>query len=430
MKITWFAGIILLEQICAVALFAIHYEKRKLFWLRAAIAFLVNFWIVVLMPTQQAAPSWYKFLSFLLYFILLVLSVFFAFQISLTQATFACIAGYASQHFVNNLIQLIGVFVPLSSIIPNTVLRQSFELLVFYLPCYVAIYFLYARHMKNPEYEKPYALRMKIISAVILPVCIGISRFAKDHARDDMTIIAESLYAMVCCNFALVIQFSLLRESKMVREDAIIRQLWHDERRQYEQQKSDMELINIKCHDIRHKIAEFSSKLTEEEINSLKQTISIYDSAVKTGNKTLDVILTKKSLLCKKEEIKLTCMGDGASLDFLSESELYSLLENALDNAIEAVRKLPKEKRQISLLIRSIGDVVTVGTTNYYDSHLIFTDGLPLTTSENEAGYHGFGMLSMRRIADRYGGELSVKAENGIFELNLYLVKPEKTAVL
>ena len=33
-----------------------------------------------------------------------------------------------------------------------------------------------------------------------------------------------------------------------------IRQLWEQDRRQYEAAKENIDLINIKCHDLKHKI--------------------------------------------------------------------------------------------------------------------------------------------------------------------------------
>ena len=39
--------------------------------------------------------------------------------------------------------------------------------------------------------------------------------------------------------------------------------------------------------------------------------------------------------------------------------------------------------------------------------------------------FHGYGMKSMRAIAQKYGGELTVKAEDGVFRLTIWLVSAE-----
>jgi sensor histidine kinase regulating citrate/malate metabolism len=65
-------------------------------------------------------------------------------------------------------------------------------------------------------------------------------------------------------------------------------------------------------------------------------------------NDTLDIIITEKCLLCEKENITLTCIADGEKISFISVTDLYSLLGNAIDNAIEAVLQFEdQDKRSI-----------------------------------------------------------------------------------
>ena len=54
-------------------------------------------------------------------------------------------------------------------------------------------------------------------------------------------------------------------------------------------------------------------------------------------------------------------------------------------------------------------------------------DGLPVTTKGDE-DYHGFGMLSMRAVAEQYGGGLSVAAGDGLFTLDVVLSAAQSTA--
>ena len=45
---------------------------------------------------------------------------------------------------------------------------------------------------------------------------------------------------------------------------------------------------------------------------------------------------------------------------------------------------------------------------------------MPVTTKPNKM-YHGFGMKSIRNVVEKYGGTLVIKAEGGIFRLNILL---------
>ena len=56
---------------------------------------------------------------------------------------------------------------------------------------------------------------------------------------------------------------------------------------------------------------------------------------------------------------------------------------------------------------------------NYYDAKLKFEEGLPLT--RRDKGSHGFGMKSIRYIAEKYNGTITVNAQNGIFVLQILI---------
>lgn len=61
---------------------------------------------------------------------------------------------------------------------------------------------------------------------------------------------------------------------------------------------------------------------------------------------------------------------------------------------------------------------------NPYVGAVFMRDGLPVTTKKDER-YHGFGTLSMKTVAEQYGGGLSIRAEDGIFVLDIVLSATE-----
>lgn len=120
----------------------------------------------------------------------------------------------------------------------------------------------------------------------------------------------------------------------------------------------------------------------------------------------------------------MTFLGDGAALDFLEEGEMYSIVENAFDNAIEAVSALPSDARQISATLHRSGDLVSFNVVNFFEGDLTFEHGIPKTSHVGELGFHGYGMVSMKRIAEKYQGGLSVNVEDKIFSLTVFLIRP------
>jgi len=121
-------------------------------------------------------------------------------------------------------------------------------------------------------------------------------------------------------------------------------------------------------------------------------------------------------------------MADGEALSFMSASHLYSLFNNAISNALEAVLKVrDPEKRVIGITVRRDGDGVSIDITNYFSSAVKIVDGLPVTTKEDK-NRHGFGVRSMRYIVDQYHGTLSASTEGELFSLDIRLPRPRQGA--
>ena len=111
-------------------------------------------------------------------------------------------------------------------------------------------------------------------------------------------------------------------------------------------------------------------------------------------------------------------MADGKQLDFINEQDIYSMFGNIVDNAVEAAEKLGDDEKVVGLSVKRIKNFVFVNVYNFYKGEIKFVDGLPVTTKNDEIN-HGYGMKSVKMIAEKYGGELKVTAENGIFNTDL-----------
>ena len=189
-----------------------------------------------------------------------------------------------------------------------------------------------------------------------------------------------------------------------------------------------MKLINHKCHALKCQLSELKKLVAQTGnapgntvLQEIENSVSVYDSIIETGNEILDTILTEKSLLCAANDITFTCVADGKAVGFLEAVDLFSMIGNALDNAEEAVRKLEDhDKRAISVSIFSRHGIAILQVENFYEGDLRFVDGLPVTT-KGDPNYHGFGLKSIRSTAEKYGGTVSVQAEDGLFLLRVAL---------
>lgn len=96
--------------------------------------------------------------------------------------------------------------------------------------------------------------------------------------------------------------------------------------------------------------------------------------------------------------------------------DLCSLLGNSLDNAIEAVSKIPDpEKRLIDLRITQKGNLVIYNIRNY-------TEALPKSTKQDTSCPHGYGLRSIEQIAKRYNATMNLSVKNNWFSLTVMFV--------
>lgn len=235
--------------------------------------------------------------------------------------------------------------------------------------------------------------------------------------------LAVSILALI---IIVVMELKLRTEKRRLELEAdleLIQKLWQLDKKQYEFLKDHVDIINIKCHDLRHLInaGVMGSESVQQEINSLSASVDACDSMIRTGNPVCDITLSNKSMECMKKGIDFICIVDGAALHFVDEVSLYSLLGNAIENAIQHVEQFEDpDKRLITLNISRKGSMVVINVENVLNGSLVFEDDLPRTESKDR-NFHGFGMKSMRSTAEKYGGGMAVSAENGMFRLVIVL---------
>lgn len=182
-------------------------------------------------------------------------------------------------------------------------------------------------------------------------------------------------------------------------------------------------LVNQKYHDLKHYIVLLRSQISSEEkltyLEQMEEDIRAYEAQNKTGNRVLDAILTTKSLQCQREHISLTCVAEGAALEFMHPIDISALFGNALDNAIESVKKLSNpEKQLIHVSMARQRGFLRIRIENCYEGKLSLDNNIPASTKQDKR-YHGFGLKSIQGIVSKYSGSMSIVSKDGWFELRI-----------
>ena len=423
----------LVELLAAECLFILRLQRRKYFIPRAVIALAACWAIFRFFPILSQNAFYISFMFFVL-FAATVFACKFLYKERWLVIVFCCVAGYTTQHMSYEIYNLLLTVMGANTDSPMGFYGNEFSamfsnplLLMLYLVLYACIYFgvywIFGRRINRHEgvYLKNGFVFISVVLILVVDVLLNaVVVFSIAEDENNLYMIVVGVYNILCCLFALYLQFEVLLRRQLQNTLATLRQLWNREREQYAVSKENIALINMKCHDMRHQIRSIgrASDMSSSAVAEIENLISIYDSTVKTGNEALDIILSEKSLLCSKNGITFSCIADGKQLDFMKEEDIYSLFGNIVDNAMEAVSVLPPEKRVISLHVKSADTLVSVNANNWYKNELEFDDGLPLTTKKDKE-FHGFGMKSIRYITEKYGGNMQINADGGIFNLNI-----------
>lgn len=436
------------ELLIAMHLYSFHAKKRSRYPLRIILGVVVCMAIGYAYPVADFS-AWYSSVMFLALFFICAVSLFFVYEIPVKQVFFLSVAAYTTQHFAHELYSLLANVLSLTA---NSTMgmygsapvsfdfgspRTWFSVFTYievYLLSYWVLYKLFGKKI-NREDVRISNFSIVVMSALILVVDIvmnAVAVYIPDGYSKAYTFLTYT-YNLICCMLILYIQVSMGVQRKLERELETVSLLLAQSEEQFRRSEENINLLNLKCHDLKYQIREYAGKreIEEEYIRDLENIINIYDSPVKTGNGALDLILTEKSLLCRKNEITLTCLADCSRLAFVSDADLYGLFGNIIDNAIEAVTKISeKDKRNINLIVKNVNCFVSIELDNYYAGEVTLgEDGLPVTTKENKS-YHGYGFKSIAMIIEKYGGDLKISVGKEIFSLSvLFPVKePDKTA--
>lgn len=355
----------------------------------------------------------------------LFLAVYHCFKLSPSLSLYYSIWSFISWHFMcelwlglNALFRYMGITFFMQEIVSALFIFAVGNLL---------IRLTLARWM--PEDSKERLGPRQLISAVvifsafeIISYMTGENEMVPGEGKWLIVYLAQMLLILL-----LYLQSELFKKSAMRQELAVMNMLWKKKQEQYELSRENIALINQKCHDLKHQIRAIRS-MKKEEIDSyleeMEESVKIYESIVKTGNEVLDTILTEKSLYCKERGITISCVADGSQMEFINAIDLYAILGNALDNAIEAVEKFRhEEKRQIDVMIYRQQQFLVIHIVNPVKERLVFEEDLPRTTKQDKF-YHGFGLKSIRYMVKKYDGNVNVSVEDGCFSLKILIPVP------
>ena len=349
--------------------------------------------------------------------VLCALAVGFCHKANLWAILFCTSAGYSMQFITHEIYK----FLPLFGFSPTKWEETMLLALITAVP-YFLIWYFYFRRTNHVGMYQEHKLQI-VITFVSVFVSVYLNWFFEQAAQETGSMelqVYRAVFAILTILMAFIMECGFLEEKNMQSERDELKRMIEEQREKYLQEKKNIDLVNIRCHDIRHQLWELNDSIDPEAMKKITDCIDVYDSKMETGNEAISVVLAKYGLYCAKHHIRLSCMIDGEKLRFIPAHELYSLFGNAIENAVNAVKKLDYEKRVISVTEQITGNLMNITFTNYFSGELELENGLPVNHAEN----HGYGVKSIRMIAEEYGGRVNVQTMGDLFMMNVFFPLP------
>lgn len=193
--------------------------------------------------------------------------------------------------------------------------------------------------------------------------------------------------------------------------------------------KSNYELRKFR-HDYKNKMTVLAKMLKDNNMETAIELIDSYNLGIKeattnilpfdTGNEIADAMLQEKQNLIKDKNIEISFSG-AISKNYIKPNDLCIILGNALDNAIEACEKAPKDTK-CSIVIESVcnnGFMFLKIQNPVFEKVEIKNNHI--STTKKGKYLHGYGLVSIRDTVSKYDGAMSLSCDNNIFTLEIDL---------
>lgn len=408
----WYFTLLLypLGIIWSMMIFLGKMDRKQNFGLRCLVSIASIFALMLFLPTFPEIIA-YHIIYFLIINIFVVFALWFAFDVSFFNLLACYSAGICIKYLLTAVSDLFFINTEGTGPLWVQLVRSFFNFAI----CLVLYFVIHKNYIRRSiSYVNDFEVSLILVGSVLLVIVFDqLSRLLDGSVAQRVVI---DLYSIFGSLLILVIEFFMLNRNKAVEDYKKATFMLEMNEKRYELNENIAEMANIRWHDFKH-LAELFGERTDSE--------SVNDFIESTGSCALDAVLIANVISCRKKNIKFTWFCEKNVLNGFDEIDIYSVFCNLMDNAKEATEQISDETKRVISLVCSgdMIDFVRIRITNYYSGTIESEDGLPATTKQ-KSELHGFGLKSVKIIAEKYNGKMQISADGETFELQLLLCKP------
>ena len=149
--------------------------------------------------------------------------------------------------------------------------------------------------------------------------------------------------------------------------------------------------------------------IMEQKVYEQKTRQQVMLSAYQQKEKDIESILDMHRQNSKQrhdfKNVILLILGNIAGVD---DMDLYILLENLCDNAIEAAGQCEKPSIKLQIAENNASMYIDIGNTT---SGNVLKNNPNMNTTKKDKNMHGFGIMNIRDIIDKYNGTINYEQQ-------------------
>lgn len=212
------------------------------------------------------------------------------------------------------------------------------------------------------------------------------------------------------------------------REKAIYSQQLEMLSKNTEEQKKMMEVFYREKHNwmnelivLKNSLGSSDENMVSEEIDRIIHICNAVDKISDSGNSIIDAVLNAKYSMAKELGIDFKVKVFVPEELPINQYELGIALGNAVDNAIDAVKRCKTHKKMIDVSIGIKKEMLVITVKNPYEHALLMDKKGNLLSTKDKSDRHGYGLSSIRKIAEKYGGEVIWDVKDEKFSVVIFM---------
>ena len=318
------------------------------------------------------------------------------------------------------------------------------QVILFSVMLYAVVHLLKKKAVKPHIKELCYLLLIPITGILFVNIIFKILLIVNENLvfqLYDQFPVFLWIVPMVAALFYAAILITIVSYQKMIglQEE---KEKYFVEQQQVHAIQERMEEVEQFYHGIRQMKHEMKNHLTnikglvrngnyediEQYIEQMDESMNVFEITIKTGNTVTDVIVNDKQKAAEKQGIRFQSEFSYPKSDGYNAYDIGVIINNLLQNALEACENMTEGKKYIYLSGRQKKKFYLINVKNSFEGEVTFDTktNLPLSTKGKDISLHGIGLSNVKREVDKYMGDVDIRAKKNEFSVTVLLQERRK----